>query len=379
MVTKTSVISVLVTEIQPAQVFGLRESCDPTDVGSLDPRHKGEDDGEWGPLSSNHRLQGLSAGCLAGEHGEGLNYEGVFSGRGSRYIPGMETSDTGHFSSIITTTFPELASSRFELATAGWDSVAVDVDDRLIFKFPRHAVAEKALLREAQLLAVIRPQISMPVPDLRIVRGPPLFSVHEKLKGVHLVTADYDRLPEVARQRLGEMLGRFYAELQRLDQAEMLAAGAGPVGPWQTADAMRERALPLLTADTRQRAAAAIDAFEQLPPDPYGTTYSFFDGHGWNMAFDHAAERLTGMYDFADSGFAPVHQEFIYARFVSPDLTERIIASYETLTGRMIDRQRVDILTAAHRLSELAELTDNSEHVRIMIDSVESWARTTVL
>jgi hypothetical protein len=34
--------------IQSAQVFELKESFDPTDVGSLDPRHKGEDDGEWG-------------------------------------------------------------------------------------------------------------------------------------------------------------------------------------------------------------------------------------------------------------------------------------------------------------------------------------------
>lgn len=291
----------------------------------------------------------------------------------------METLELAHCRAAITAAFPELATSRFELATAGWDSVAVDVDDRLIFKFPRHAVAEKALLREAQLLAVIRPQISMPVPDLRIVRGPPLFSVHEKLKGVHLVTADYDRLPEVARQRLGERLGRFYAELHGLDEAKMLAAGAGPVAPWQPVSAMRERALPMLTADIRQKAVAAIDAFEQLPPDPYGSTYGFFDGHGWNMAFDHANQHLTGMYDFADSGFAPVHQEFIYARFVSPDLTERIIASYETLTGRTIDRQRVDILTAAHRLSELAELADNPEHVRIMVESVENWARMAVL
>ncbi len=225
----------------------------------------------------------------------------------------MEASDTDHFRSIITTTFPQFATSRFELATAGWDSVVVDVDDRLIFKFPRHAVAEKALLREAQLLAVIRPQIEMPVPALRIEPGPPLFSVHEKLKGVHLITADYERLPEVARQRLGKRLGRFYAELHRLDQAVMLAAGAGSVAPWQPVTAMRERALPLLTADIRQRAAVAIDAFEQLPPDPLGRTYGFFDGHGWNMAFDHENQHLTGMYDFADSGFAPVHQAFIYA------------------------------------------------------------------
>jgi hypothetical protein len=42
---KASVLPVLVTGIHSAQVFGLNESFDPTDVGSLDPRHKGEDDG----------------------------------------------------------------------------------------------------------------------------------------------------------------------------------------------------------------------------------------------------------------------------------------------------------------------------------------------
>jgi len=51
----------LVAGIQPAQVIGLKESFDPTDVGSLDPRHKGEDDGEWCVSFVSNRLQGFSA------------------------------------------------------------------------------------------------------------------------------------------------------------------------------------------------------------------------------------------------------------------------------------------------------------------------------
>jgi hypothetical protein len=47
-IAEVSVIPVLVTGIQPAQVIELKESFDPTDVGSLYPRHKGEDDGKWG-------------------------------------------------------------------------------------------------------------------------------------------------------------------------------------------------------------------------------------------------------------------------------------------------------------------------------------------
>jgi hypothetical protein len=41
---------------------------------------------------------------------------------------------------------PEHASSDFALLTMGWHCIAVDVDDRLIFKFPRHEAAEKALV-----------------------------------------------------------------------------------------------------------------------------------------------------------------------------------------------------------------------------------------
>src|SRR5690606_2345867 len=91
-----------------------------------------------------------------------------------------------------------------------------------------------------------------------------------------------------------------------------------------------------------------------LDPDPYGTIYGFFDGHGWNMAFDHAAGRLNGVYDFADSGLGPLHQDFLYSNLISADLTARIITAYERETGRHIDRDRVDLLTGTHRLWELA-------------------------
>jgi hypothetical protein len=43
--TKLPLILALVAGIQSAQVLELKGLFDPTDVGSLDPRHKGEDEG----------------------------------------------------------------------------------------------------------------------------------------------------------------------------------------------------------------------------------------------------------------------------------------------------------------------------------------------
>lgn len=286
----------------------------------------------------------------------------------------MTQPDVVPFRAAIVRIFPELAGASFTLMTTGWHSAAVDVDDRLIFKFPRHAVAERALLKEAALLQRIRPALSMTVPDLRIHSGPPLFSRHEKLKGGHLLAADYTGLPEDARRRLGDDLARFYAELHRLDISEIAAAGAGPIEKWQTPQVIRAKALPALPSEIRALAEQTVAAFERLPPDPHGTTYGFFDGHGWNMAFDHAHGRLNGIYDFADSGLGPLHQEFIYTNLISPDLTERVITAYEALTGHALDRGRITLLTGIHRLSELAELADDPEHASTMIGHVAKWA-----
>lgn len=288
----------------------------------------------------------------------------------------MEVTDLDTYRAAIVAAFPDLAGSSFRLAMAGWDSVAVDVDDRWIFKFPRHEAGKEGLLREAGLLAVIRPAVSLPVPDLRIHPGPPLFSRHEKLSGEHLVTAEYDALPEAAREKLGQALGLFYAELHRINDRRMAEAGARPIKPWFPPAEIRAKALPALPEELRALATSTIDAFEALGPDPYGETYGFFDGHGWNMAFDHERQELNGIYDFADSGFGPLHQEFIYSNLVSSDLTERIITAYEAETGRRIDRKRVAVLSGMHRLSELAELADDPEHAPTMIRSVEFWARS---
>ncbi len=81
----------------------------------------------------------------------------------------MTTEKFDQFRDIILSEYPDLAASTFELAPVGWDSIAVDVDDRLIFKFPRNEVAQKALVKEAALL-VVRPRVSMAVPELRILR-----------------------------------------------------------------------------------------------------------------------------------------------------------------------------------------------------------------
>jgi len=280
---------------------------------------------------------------------------------------------------VIVGAFPELAGGAFTPQLRGWDSFAIDVDDRLIFKFPRHAAAGERLAREAALLAIIHPAVALPTPDMSLHDGtphggPPLFSRHAKLRGEHLEPAVYAGLPEVDRDRLADDLARFYAQLHALRDDVLAAAGAAPIQPWLAPDDILERAWPILDAPLRHHAERTIGAWRALPPDPFGLTYGFFDGHGWNMAFDRQARRLNGVYDFGDSGFGQLQQEFIYANMVSPDLAGRIIRRYAAMTGRALDEARIALLYQVLRLSELAELAGDAEKAPLALASVRASA-----
>ncbi len=284
------------------------------------------------------------------------------------------TLDITPYRDAIVHAFPELRDAVFRPLTMGWHSLAIDADDRLIFKFPRGEEAERALRREARLLSAVRPHLTMPVPDLELIEGPVPFSRHTKIEGEHLVTEQYERLPATARERLAEALALFYAQLHDLDPAAMREAGATTILPWQSLEDIRSKALPRVPPEHRALCERTIGAYEALGPDPLGTTYGFFDGHGWNMAFDHARQRINGVYDFADSGFGPLHQDFVYAAFISLELTRMIADRYARMTGKPIDTERIGILIGMHRLSELSELADDPHHVAMLRDHLAGWA-----
>jgi len=273
----------------------------------------------------------------------------------------------------IIASFPELRSCRFSLHTIGWDSFAVDVDDRLIFKFPRHAEAERRLRAEAGILAAVRPAVTMPLPKLQLFEGPPFFSQHVKLKGEHLLAAQYEKLPCKARERLAADVALFFAELHALDDAMMTAAGAGPIGSWLPPDDILREAWPLLPPELRGYAERTIKVWQDLDADPHGKPYGHFDSHGWNMAFDHSEQRLNGIYDFGDSGFGDLHKEFIHPSWIAPDFVERLAMEYERLTGRVIDLRRVKLICGVLRLSELGGA--EPARAEAMVKSVADWAK----
>lgn len=247
---------------------------------------------------------------------------------------------------------PDLADAPVRLHVDGWDCLAVEVGDA-IFKFPLHAAAEERLRREPRALALIAPRVRLAVPRMRLHTVPLLMSEHTMIAGDQVDPARYRALGEAARARLAHDVAGFYADIHTIAPAEVAAADCDALRPFAAPAPLLAPLAGRVEADLGAIAAAVAEAYAAYGPD--ARVFGHFDTHGWNMAYDVAADRLVGLFDFAGCGVGDLHRDLSYPMFVSADLTRRVVADYRALTGRVVDLERV---FAAHGYLRVIELSD---------------------
>jgi hypothetical protein len=284
----------------------------------------------------------------------------------------FEAPSVAQLREVVVAELPEFERSRFAVLNEGWDSVALEADGAWIFKFPRHLAAEQRLRKECRILSMIRPRVAVPVPEMVLHEGTNLFSVHRKLSGRFLLGREYLLLDGWRRDAVAEKMAGLYAALHAIPHSEARAAGATAIEPWTPTDAVAKCA-PRLPDDIRPFLQPTLDAFAALRSGPGETVYGYFDGHGWNMAFDHETSTLNGVYDFADSGFGARHQDLSYSNWIARDLTRRIIDRYERLTGHAIDRERVMLYSQMLRFVEFADTAPDAADLPARIAALREW------
>jgi len=269
-------------------------------------------------------------------------------------MEGVPAAEVARLRALVIGTLPQFAGGNFVTLTEGWDSVALECDG-WIFKFARHPEAEARLRREVALLAFLKPRVTMPLPQMVLHEGPVPFSQHLKLPGSSLEKPQYLALDEGRRNALATRMAQLYAELHALPLNRMQSVGAVGVDPWMSPDEIIARTEERLPRGYKGFMKRTVAAYRKLAIAGDELVYGYFDGHGWNMAFDHETGMLNGVFDFADSGFGSRHRDLSYSNWISADLTLRIIDRYEQLTRFKVNRDRVMLYSSALRLAELAE------------------------
>jgi len=158
---------------------------------------------------------------------------------------------------IVEAQFPQLVPARVAYLGEGGDSMAFDVNDAWVFRFPKHGDAERQLLVERQILPVLSESAPLPIPIFSFHGEPsPAFPRHfggyRKLAGVPGSELDPAR---VAFPVLAPAIGRFLSWLHAFPAGDAVRRGV-----------VREPVDSLLE-ERRAATLADFDLLDTVAPD----------------------------------------------------------------------------------------------------------------
>jgi aminoglycoside phosphotransferase (APT) family kinase protein len=253
---------------------------------------------------------------------------------------------------LIGSQFPELAIGSLRLFAEGWDNAVWLVDEQVVFRFPRRAIAIPGIRREMEVLPRLAPLLPLPIPN-PVYRGSPTEGYPWPFFGCRLLpgheASDVD-LSDAARIHIGGPLGAFLRTLHSAGVAEpVTGAHALPVDPLGRADmeVRVPRAREKLAEVQRLglwRAPASIErlldeALELPAPGPVALVHS--DLHFRHLLVD-AAGAPTGVIDWGDLCLAPRSVDLpLLWSFLPPEGRVRFLEAYGPVAEEESMRARV--------------------------------------
>jgi aminoglycoside phosphotransferase (APT) family kinase protein len=137
--------------------------------------------------------------------------------------------DSKQVAQIIRAQFPGVSPDNVSYLGQGCDSLAFDVDNQWVFRFPKRADVEQQLLLEIRVLPVLAKQSPVPLPEY-CFRGQPSaafprhFGGYAKLPGVRAIGVDPATIP---LDRWARPLAQFLSWLHTFPVREAARLGVG--------------------------------------------------------------------------------------------------------------------------------------------------------
>ena len=232
---------------------------------------------------------------------------------------------------------------------AGDDGLVNDVlivNEELVFRFARDDAGRRALEREAQLLAFLRPRVSLAVPD--VVQQHQDCLVYRFIPGVPLDRRRLLAQDASTRKVVLEQLGAFLHQLH----------GLPPVtGPVDESSGMRKHYEEMYQAIERDLLPSMMvwardSARELFRPALDGSldlTYPPAVIHGdlapYHLCFDPTTRRLSGVIDFGTAGRGDPALDIVSVILAFGESTLRQMESVYPATPGLLDRARFHAAT----------------------------------
>ncbi len=212
---------------------------------------------------------------------------------------------------VVELCFPTIPIRVASLVPTGWVNYVLEVNDELIFRFPRRKEGIAQLQIESKLLPIVAKIVSIRVPEFEWLwkggRGlQRIFVGYRKIPGVHMTR---DLLDASKDSRMTLELSDFMNEIHRIPARRLRNLGLPTFTPaeWRRGQGRLLRMIaskvrPLLNAKAQQRLSSIIEDFRNHGDDfrfKHGLIHCDLDGA--NILCDPSVKRITGIIDWGDA------------------------------------------------------------------------------
>lgn len=274
------------------------------------------------------------------------------------------TLDEAGAARLISEAFPELSPVKAALMGAGWDNTAFLVDDALVFRFPRRAVAVPLLEIENAVLPQIAPRLPLAIPA-------PIFYANQgegfpwPFAGYPLVpgrTLETFALSKTKRCKLAAPLGAFLKALHAIPTDDLPLPGdaIGRLELTRRLPGCRERLIQASALGLIPDLAPLAALLDASPPDSHREdTLVHGDLYARHLVLDSGGA-LTGAIDWGDVHRGDPACDLMAAHLLLPPAAHpEFLRAYGPVSGETWHAARVR--AAGHSLAVIlyaAEIHD---------------------
>jgi aminoglycoside 2''-phosphotransferase len=271
----------------------------------------------------------------------------------------MPDPDLAHFIQTIKTHFPQIQVRTAVPIQEGWGSFVLEVNDELMFRFPRRPEIVPGLRKEIALLPELAEALSVAVPRFEYIWLPEERRESEPfLQPVNQVDAQpfvgYHKIPgvplhaDIAIPALIAHLAAVLGELHAfpVSRAADLGIPGGSAADWreeyrQTYDWVRQLVCPLLSQAEQDKVTAGWEGFlDDAAHFRFRPALIHRDLGAEHILCDPATGRINGLIDWEDTSIGDPAIDFTGLLMdCGADLARQVLASYrgpadETLWAR---------------------------------------------
>ncbi|UCE95722.1 MAG: phosphotransferase [Candidatus Bathyarchaeota archaeon] len=269
---------------------------------------------------------------------------------------------------IIEGSFPQIHVDSIKQTVGGWASDVFEVNNMLIFRFPKRSERQRATKMEINLLPELAKALSVQIPDFKFIgkHNKETFVGYRKILGVPLVSYNYNR------GDLANQLAKIITEIHHFP-VHLASKLEVPRPDWRMEyekfyNWIKDKAFPLMNEALQERAVLVWEGFlENEDNFTFEPVFIHRDLSGdQHILCNPERHEITGIIDWEDSCIGDPAIDFTGLYWDCKEkFTKRVLANYEGKVDNTFWERTVFYykIGAFHEIS-WGKLIDDDTHIQ---------------